>query len=84
MKGFDEKFYREYTGASLEPVKRTLLTLKKNGMLFEIVRWRRGVVTVIGDGFRLNNNYRSRYARLIESQEPDLEGIFDTRELRAA
>ncbi|MFA6435304.1 MAG: AmmeMemoRadiSam system radical SAM enzyme [Elusimicrobiales bacterium] len=37
LKGFDDKFYREYTGAGLWPVKQTLLTLKKNKALFEIV-----------------------------------------------
>ena len=34
--------------------------------------------------FKLNNNYRSRYARLIMAQEPDLADIFETRELKAA
>ena len=37
LKGFSEKFYREYTGGSLEPVKRTLLELKKKGVLAEVV-----------------------------------------------
>jgi len=37
LKGFSEKFYRDYTGASLGPVKRTLLELKKKGVLFEVV-----------------------------------------------
>ena len=32
-------------------------------------------------GFKLNNNYRSRYARLIMEQEADLEGVFQIREL---
>lgn len=53
------------------------------GMLFEVLRFRRGVHTS-GDDFKLNNNYRSRYSRLIESEEPDLAGLFETRELRAA
>ncbi|HNW43366.1 MAG TPA: AmmeMemoRadiSam system radical SAM enzyme [Elusimicrobiales bacterium] len=37
LKGFSEKFYRGYTGASLAPVKNTLLVLKKNGVLSEAV-----------------------------------------------
>lgn len=37
LKGFNEKFYRDYTGGSLEPVKRTLLELKKKGVLTEVV-----------------------------------------------
>ena len=37
LKGFNEQFYRAYTGGRLEPVKRTLLELKKKGMLTEVV-----------------------------------------------
>jgi hypothetical protein len=51
------------------------------GMLFEVVRWQRHMTTVDADGFKLNNNYRSRYARLIMADEPDLAGAFELREL---
>ncbi|MBI4803096.1 MAG: AmmeMemoRadiSam system radical SAM enzyme [Elusimicrobia bacterium] len=37
LKGFDESFYGDYVGGKLEPVKETLLTLKKSGALFEVV-----------------------------------------------
>lgn len=47
LKGFDEKFYRGYAGGGLQPVKNTLLTLKKNGALFEIVNL---VVPGLNDG----------------------------------
>jgi hypothetical protein len=50
------------------------------GMLFEILRWRH-ILRTGGDEFKLNNNYRSYYARLIMLREPDLEGIFETRRL---
>lgn len=53
------------------------------GMLFEVLRWDWMRQTVAGD-FKLNNNYRSRYARLIMEQERDLAGVFETRMLRAA
>lgn len=33
-------------------------------------------------GFRLNNNYRAFYARLIMDSEPDLAGFFATRTQR--
>jgi hypothetical protein len=50
------------------------------GMLAEIVRWRRFMATQdFNSGFKLNNNYRAGYVRLIESQEPDLAGVFETR-----
>ncbi|MGB5760820.1 MAG: hypothetical protein WBM50_28150 [Acidimicrobiales bacterium] len=51
------------------------------GMLFEVIRWQYARATVSDDGLRLNNNFRSRYARLIMEQEPDLAGVFQIREL---
>jgi hypothetical protein len=52
------------------------------GMLFEVLRWDLAISTE-GDAFKLNNNYRSYYARLIMTREPDLEGVFETRRLNA-
>jgi hypothetical protein len=52
------------------------------GMLFEVLRWtwmRSGIRDE--DGFRLNNNYRSRYARLLMANDPRLAGFFETRAL---
>lgn len=54
------------------------------GMLFEVLRWHwvRGTIDVASD-FVLNNNYRSRYARLIAAQEDDLADVFEFRKLTA-
>lgn len=54
------------------------------GMLAEVVRWRyfRRTSDPSSD-FKLNNNYRSRYVRLIEANEDDLAGRFKMRSLRA-
>jgi len=52
------------------------------GMLFEVLRWRTQLRTG-GDEFKLNNNFRSYYARLIMWRRPELEGIFETRRLHA-
>lgn len=52
------------------------------GMLFEVLRWEVAMRTT-GEDFKLNNNYRSYYARLIMQREPDLAGVFDTRRLHA-
>jgi len=52
------------------------------GMLFEVLRWNVALRTG-GDEFKLNNNYRSYYARLIMLTEPDLVGVFETRQLHA-
>jgi len=55
------------------------------GMLWEVLRWNRALrgVEDITTGYKLNNSYRSRYARLIMDTHPDLAGIFETRELHA-
>jgi hypothetical protein len=53
------------------------------GMLWERLRWLYAMDTT-GDEFRLNNNFRSHYARLLMEREPDLAGVFETRELRSA
>lgn len=50
------------------------------GMLWEVLRWRLFFETSDAH-FKLNNNHRSRYARLIMAQEQDLAGLFETREL---
>lgn len=52
------------------------------GMLFEVLRWQY-MRSTVGDEFKLNNSYRSRYSRLIESREDDLLGVFEKRELKS-
>jgi hypothetical protein len=48
------------------------------GSLFEVMRWHRALRTT-EDDFKLNNNHRSFYARLLMEQEPELEGFFNLR-----
>lgn len=50
------------------------------GMLYEVVRWMHYMETTDAE-FKLNNNHRSRYARMIMSKESDLSDAFDVREL---
>jgi hypothetical protein len=53
-------------------------------MIWERMRWELTVeVEHAPDDFRLNDHMTSRYARLL-SQEPDLAGVFELRELRSA
>lgn len=52
------------------------------GMLFEVLRWNRFIQTSDPD-FKLNNNWRSRYARMIMELNPGLDGIFETRGLHS-
>lgn len=50
------------------------------GMLFEVLRW--SSLRTDGDEYRLNNSYRSRYARLLAASNADLAEAFEMRELR--
>ena len=50
------------------------------GMLFEVLRWNHMIQTR-GDHFKLNNNFRSRYVRLISEKHPELADLFETRKL---
>ena len=47
--------------------------------LFEIVRWETALRTS-GSMFKLNNNYKPYYARLIMANEENLRGFFRTRD----
>lgn len=51
-------------------------------LLINRVRWDFMMQTTDED-YKINNNYKSRYARLIMAQEPKLEGLFNTRELHS-
>jgi hypothetical protein len=52
-------------------------------MLFEVLRWQWAMSTSDpSSDFKLNNNYHSRYARLIMTNERGLEDAFETRHLR--
>lgn len=51
-------------------------------LITERIRWETAVETS-GDLVKLNNNYKSRYARLWEADHPEHTGFFRKRELRA-
>ena len=72
-----------------ESLRHMALDLKARGVthygiatLFEVLRWQSDMQTN-DEPFKLNNNYRSRYARLLMKREPRLAGFFSLRELRA-
>lgn len=52
--------------------------------IFNIARWELMLQTKSDTAFRLNNNFKSRYSRLIMENELDLEGFFSTREQNAS
>jgi len=50
-------------------------------MLFEVLRFDHGLRTASLDGLKLNNNYTSRYVRVIAANERDLAPLFERRAL---
>lgn len=54
------------------------------GALWEVMRWSFWMRWNPGEEpFKLNNNHRSRYARLLMRKYPEFEGLFETRRLRS-
>lgn len=52
-------------------------------MCYETLRWQTMMETTGEGGFKLNDNFKSRYVRLIEKNEPDLVGVFEKRRMKA-
>lgn len=53
------------------------------GMLFEVLRYQSGIRTA-GDAYKLNNDFRALYVRLIVERHPEWADAFETRTRRAA
>jgi hypothetical protein len=52
--------------------------------LFERLRWEWHISGISDtDGFKLNNNFAPYYARLIMEENPELDGLFELRQIRA-
>lgn len=54
---------------------RTRISMR---FLFECLRMNRAIETV-GDDFKLNNSFTSRYARMVAEREPNLGALFELR-----
>jgi hypothetical protein len=52
-------------------------------LIFESMRYDAAIKTLSRD-FKLNNNFRSRYSRLLLDTFPTLRGVITTRTLQAA
>ena len=48
--------------------------------IWERLRWEVSMSTVGGEPWKINNNYRSYYARLLMAREPTLAGLFEVRQ----
>jgi len=51
--------------------------------IWEAIRYDWAIRVGPEDGFKLNDHYHSRMARLLMDTEPELEGFFEVRRLRA-
>lgn len=85
------EFHKKHPEVYVELVKLAREWLTAGGAklgiatLFEKLRWEwhiNGLKDV--EGYKLNNNYRSLYARLIMGTEEDLDGLFEIRQLKSA
>jgi len=70
-------------------LRRFALEAKRSGrprisinLLHERLRWFT-TIEVQGDAFKVNNNWRPFYARLLMHEEPELAGFFETRRASA-
>lgn len=76
------RVYEELVRLARQAVAGRRLARVGIGMLWEVLRWHFWLQTTDVE-FKLNNNHRSRYARLIMDSEPDLRGVFETRGLKS-
>lgn len=51
-------------------------------MLIEVFRWNKLIKTTDKD-YKINNNYAPRYARMMMQDHPELEGLFNVREMKS-
>lgn len=51
--------------------------------IFERVRWHVNIATRSKDAFKLNNNYTSRYARMLADTDSSFTDFFVNRKLRS-
>ncbi len=62
--------------------KRRGITKLGVSLLWERMRWSLTIERDSEVDYLLNNDFRSRYARLIMKREPEMAGLFNLRELR--
>lgn len=84
----DQQFaeFHEQNPHVYEMLRRLALDAARHGrklgiaMLFEVLRWQYAMNTNDqASEFKLNNNYRAFYARLLMEREPELADYFETR-----
>ena len=51
--------------------------------IVEVIRWSYDLVSDDPDGFKINNVFTSRLARIVAERNPELRGVFETRVLKS-
>ncbi len=74
------KVYRELVSLAHQAKERGRSKIGMR-MLYEVVRWNRYLRTTDKD-YKLNNDYCAFYARKIVDDYPELEGLFELRNLK--
>lgn len=89
IQGRFERFHRDNPQVFTELVRRAKALHERGwnnigiALLWESMRYDAMLTTDPSeDTYKLSNDYRSRYARLIMETEPELEGFFTVRSLR--
>lgn len=84
------KFHAANPGVYVE-LERRALALYRAGrkhigiaLIYEAMRYEWLIRIDHADDWRLNNDYRALYARLLIAEHPELAGVIETRERRAA
>lgn len=52
--------------------------------IFEVLRYESAISGQPDDTWKINNNFTSRYSRLLTDEHPELRGFFEQRTLRSA
>jgi hypothetical protein len=64
-------------------VRRTGRTHFGAKCIMEYVRFQTAVSGAHLDGFKINNNFTSRYVRMLETDCPEFDGFFEKRQIRS-
>ena len=88
----DERFaaYHKVNPQIFELFEKYTFELKKAGVdhfgakaIMELIRFHVVTTTLDPKGFKINNNFTSRYVRLLVAKWSQLDGFFETRGLKS-
>lgn len=74
------KLYEEFERMTLEVIRQGFRSYSASAIV-EVMRWRSDLREGPDSRLKLNNNYRSRLARMFEDRNPEYAGFFRLRKL---